>query len=365
VKWGLYIVQDQFFHSMFVWWHPAGASWKIPVWPGGWLLGTVLLVNLLAAHIKRFEISRKKIGIFVIHGGLILLLLGQLFTEIFQVESFMFLPEGQSKNYSESGRKNELAIVDLSDPKEDQVYTVPERLLANSSAISNPQLPFRIKVQSYYENSLPILRTPKMASLGNEVPARELALIKTNYSTSMDDPNIPAATVAVETDEGVKGPFNLSNWFVEPRLIDSIFKSFKKETPLHFNDIPKFTYKGHEYQITLRPVRYYKPYSIGLIHFTHEVYKGTDTPKNFASRVHLVRPDTREDREVQIYMNNPLRYGGETYYQGGYYGESTTILQVVRNPAWLTPYLACALVGSGLLVQFLSHLVVFARRRAS
>jgi len=32
----------------------------------------------------------------------------------------------------------------------------------------------------------------------------------------------------------------------------------------------------------------------------------------------------------------------------------------VRNPSWLTPYLSCALVGAGLLVQFLSHLLGFA-----
>jgi hypothetical protein len=40
-----------------------------------------------------------------------------------------------------------------------------------------------------------------------------------------------------------------------------------------------------------------------------------------------------------------------------------TILQVVRNPGWLTPYLACGIVTAGLIVQFLIHLVGFAGKR--
>ena len=40
-----------------------------------------------------------------------------------------------------------------------------------------------------------------------------------------------------------------------------------------------------------------------------------------------------------------------------------TILQVVRNPGWLTPYLACVLVALGLIVQFMTHLIGFAMKR--
>ena len=64
VKIGLYQAQAEFFRSVFIYWHPAGTDWKIPVFPGGWLLGGVLLINLITAHAKRFEISRKKTGLF-------------------------------------------------------------------------------------------------------------------------------------------------------------------------------------------------------------------------------------------------------------------------------------------------------------
>ena len=66
-------------------------------------------------------------------------------------------------------------------------------------------------------------------------------------------------------------------------------------------------------------------------------------------------------------MNNPLRYGGETFYQSGFDPDNHgTVLQVVHNPSWLTPYLSCILVGIGLLVQFASSLLgfTFSRRTA-
>ena len=126
---------------------------------------------------------------------------------------------------------------------------------------------------------------------------------------------------------------------------------------------------GKTYYLSLRFTRHYKPFQLKLLEFTHEKYRGTDKPRNFASRVRVQQPATGEDREVVIYMNNPLRYGGETYYQSSFAPDNDqrvnkiTILQVVRNPGWLTPYLACAMMTLGMLVQFLSHLVGFVSKR--
>jgi cytochrome c biogenesis protein ResB len=92
--------------------------------------------------------------------------------------------------------------------------------------------------------------------------------------------------------------------------------------------------------IALRPMRYYKPYSVTLQKFTHERYAGTEIPKNFASRVTLSDPERIVNRDVLIYMNHPLRYRGETFYQAGFQkDDQATILQVVHNPSFiaLTP----------------------------
>ena len=60
-----------------------------------------------------------------------------------------------------------------------------------------------------------------------------------------------------------------------------------------------------------------------------------------------------EDRDALIYMNHPLRYGGKTFYQASFgQNDRLSVLQVVRNPGWLIPYLSCTLVALGLLLHF-------------
>ena len=116
--------------------------------------------------------------------------------------------------------------------------------------------------------------------------------------------------------------------------------------------------------VTLRPARYYKPYSVTLQKFTHEKYAGTEIPRNFSSKVTLIDSERSVNRNALIYMNHPLRYRGETFYQAGFQpDDSATILQVVRNPSFIAPYVACVIVAAGLLVQFGFHLVGFSRQR--
>jgi hypothetical protein len=63
-------------------------------------------------------------------------------------------------------------------------------------------------------------------------------------------------------------------------------------------------------------------------------------------------------------MNNPLRYAGLTYYQAGLRQQrQDDDPEVVRNPSWLAPYIACGAITLGLVIQFLIHLAGFARRR--
>src|SRR5712691_6748890 len=126
VDMGLFKAQNEFFRSFFIYWGPPGASWKIPVFPGGYLVGGVLLINLVTAHFARFKLTRKKIGIWMIHFGVILLLLGQLLTDVLSRESAMHLRENETKNYSETERHAELAVVDTTDPNTDTVVAIPQ-----------------------------------------------------------------------------------------------------------------------------------------------------------------------------------------------------------------------------------------------
>lgn len=346
VKLGLYQAQSDFFRSVFIYWHPTGGAWKIPIFPGGWLLGGILLINLLAAHARRFEISRKKSGIFLIHGGLILLLLGQFFTEILQVESAMRLEEGETRNYSEDFRKNELAVIDASSPDSDRVVSIPESFLEKQKEISSPELPFTLRVRNYWVNSDLTRETNGVPTGATAGIGTDVRVIPEPLVTSMDQRNLPSAVIEVVSPKG-----SLGVWLVSTL-------SLARQS---------FSFDGKTYDLAFRFQRYYRPFYLTLLEFRHDLYKGTDKPKNFSSRVHIHNPQSGDDRDALIYMNNPLRYAGETFYQASFdkVNPKVTVLQVVKNPAAITPYLSCTIMAAGLLTQFLMHLYNFVRKRSS
>src|SRR5215213_4190523 len=149
---GLYSAQHRWFRSFFIWWSPAGSSLKIPVFPGGYLVGFVLLTNLLSAHIKRFTWSSRKIGIQLTHLGVILLLVGQLATDMLQRESHLGMREGEAKNYSEDHRANELVFATDAAPGQEEVIAVPEAIVAQRGEIALPKLPIVVRVKDYQIN---------------------------------------------------------------------------------------------------------------------------------------------------------------------------------------------------------------------
>ncbi len=345
VELGLFKAQNEYFRSFFVYWSPAGASWRIPVFPGGYLVGGVLLINLVASHIKRFKFTRDKAGIWMVHFGLILLLLGQLMTDLLSRESMLHLREGETRNYSEASRQSELAIIDTTEPDLSKVVAIPQGLMMRRKEINHSELPFTVRVKSFFANSTVEDRgtnsaAPPVATQGVGASA---VVRPAPPVTDMDHRDVPSAVVEIVTPQG-----SLGSWLVSEFV----------------NGQQTFTWNHRTYELALRPRRYYQPFSLQLKEFRHDIYPGTDIPKNFSSRVVLQRPDSGENREVLIYMNNPLRYAGETFYQASFDRDNKgTVLQVVHNPSWLTPYFSCILVGVGLVVQFATHLLGFTLKR--
>ena len=123
------------------------------------------------------------------------------------------------------------------------------------------------------------------------------------------------------------------------------------------------------WRLVFRLRRQYTPFTVQLLKTTHEVYPGTRNPRNFQSRVRIENSQAGENRETDIYMNHPLRYAGLTFYQSQMgrdevdASRGTSVLQVVRNPTWLTPYFGCGAVGFGLARHFLFYLIAFIVKR--
>ena len=333
-------------------------GWKfvVPIFPGGYLIGFTLLAALILAFIQRFTWKWNKLGVNLNHGGVILLLIGQLLTQQFARESFIEFKEGQSKSYAEHHLRNELAFSHETSPGRDEVVVVPESMIKNGGTISAPNLPFTVRIKEGGSNCQirrrgPAIDGPAKATAG---AGTEVTVIPLAESHDMDSRNLPYAYVEIFEKEK-----SLGTWLVTPWL--SMLGAAPQEISV----------AGKKFQVELRFERFYQPFEMTLLKTSNEIYRGTDIPKNFRSRVRVVDTNTREAREVDIYMNHPLRYAGQTFYQARMGREpdgerrGTSALQVVSNPSWLTPYVGCYVVAVGMYLQFRQHLVGFLNKRLS
>lgn len=346
VNLGIWAVQEKYFRSFFVMWPVPDTRIAVPLFPGGYFIGGLLLLNLVAAHVKRFKFTWGKAGLFLTHAGLILLLVGELLTGLWQEDYTMQLSKGETRNYSESQREQELAIIDTTDPKEDAVLSIPEGILSSRQGIQHPKLPFRIQIKAYYPNSNLQMRRegsdapPSLATAG---VGRQILATPAPMTYKSDERNIPTVFVELAGAEG-----SLGTYLVSPVL-----------------EMPQgFSYAGRTYSLTMRPLRVYHAFNLTLNELRHDVYPGSEIPRNFSSRVRLKTADGREDHEVVVYMNNPLRHDGFTFYQYQMNQASNfSVLQVVRNPSWLMPYVSCMILTAGLFMHFCISLMQFVRRR--
>ena len=334
VQLGTHLAVEKFIRSFLVWWTPDGTTLKIPVFPGGGLVGAVLLMNLVVAQFMRLERSLKKAGLWIVHLGLALLFIGEFSTAIFQIESRIPIEEGHTRDWSEDYRKMELAVIDVSDPLSDDVRAIPMSLLESKREIEHSSLPFKLVIHGIYENAELGMRSPSdspsvaTVGVGANIKLRRLPPVTTD-----DAENTAAALIEPVTPDGKSyGTFLVSNALGAPQ---------------------SFVHEGKTWRLALRNRRYYLPFSITLKDFRHDVYPGTDIPKNFSSLIRLKDPVTAEDRDVLISMNDPMRHGGRTFYQASFGKDDTlSVLQVVRNPGWTLPYLSCLMVALGLLWHF-------------
>jgi hypothetical protein len=311
-------------------------SFRIPIFPAGAAVGLVLLVNLVVAQGRRLELSWKKAGIWIVHAGLILLFVGEFVTAGYQSDAQLAIEEGQTVDHVEFPRQHELALVDTTDPGFDEVYAIPEQALARGGKIVIPGTPLSVRVREFHRNAQ-LFRAPA----GVPSPVTQgagVGVVVQEAPPVSSDEEVDATTAVLDFEAGGQP---LGTWLAS--------RAISQPQP--------FEAGGKRWTLALRPRREYLPYTLTLKKFSHDVYAGTDIPKNFSSLVRLRNPGTGDDRDVLIYMNQPLRYDGKAFYQASFgKGDTLSILQVVQNPGWLIPYISTVLVTVGLLVHFMISL---------
>jgi len=303
---------------------------------------------------------RKRAGIVLLHVGVGLVMVNEIVVATTHVETRMSFFEGQTVNYSEDIRQTDLVLIGGPDPQFDDVITVPVSRLAavagSDQKISDELLPFDIQVVDFMKNSRP------SASVESGNPAT------TGAGLDMSVKSVPPVA-GTDSDGGI----DLHSAYI--RLFDrktgaelgtylaSVWPDLEPNSGIRPNLVSDSD--NADWRISMRFRRYEKPYSVTLIDTIRTDYVGTATPMDYRSIVRLVDPSRNVDLERPIWMNNPLRYAGDTFYQSGHMvagGREQSVLSVVQNTGWMIPYVSCMVVGTGMLMQFWLTLVRFLGR---
>jgi ABC-type transport system involved in cytochrome c biogenesis permease subunit len=298
-------------------------------------------------------VFRKRAGIVLLHSGIALIMANELVVDTAHVETLMALQEGETKTWSQDIRTAELAITST---KGDKAHTVivPNQFLVTNEVISHEFLPFDIRIDEVLQNAdlAPTKENPKYVGNGRffePVPMRAGTGVDTEKP-----PDYPAAYVTI----------------LDKRSGNELGTYLTSATMADNPDVPpdRVELDGHRYELSLRFARHHKPYSVTLIDVRKDDYPGTSIPKNFSSDIRLVDTTRGVDRKVKTWMNNPYRYGGDTFYQTGYHrdqrtGAEMSTVAIVSNVAWMIPYVGCMIVVTGLFAQFLMTLSRFLQRR--
>ncbi len=306
----------------------------------------------------------KQGGNVLLHLGVGLLMVGQFVFGDRQLEQRLSLVEGESTNTFVNLDEIELAFI-RTDGDVDRVTAIPGRRVREAAESGEPirgeSLPAEVRVLKFLENSglEEGASPPELADSGLGL---EWTAVERSKSGGTDaELNQPAAYVELlDPEDGESlGKYLLSHLLNEYKLNrpDSTLGDLMDEVEID----------GKTYQIGLRLHREVKPYWVQLEDVRRIDYSGTDTPRDYSSFIRIIDEETGEDRRERVWMNNPLRYRGETFYQSNYTplpgGKEMTGIQVVRNSGWLIPYLACSITALGMLVHFWGTLTRFLSRR--
>ncbi|MEN6627367.1 MAG: cytochrome c biogenesis protein CcsA [Candidatus Sumerlaeia bacterium] len=329
---GLYRAQQKYFESLVVWAGPA------PVFPGGLTLMALLGVNLVAGAFVR---RRTGLGLYLVHGGVLLLLAGGMFSRRFADEGRVFLSPGETAGSFESRDEWEVAVSDTSRPDRDFEYIIDQKEFVNlpggGRSFRDAALPFEIGLSHYMVNCAP-RETP---GARDQIDAYTLAALPPEKENELNTPGLRVTVSEAGNSKTADRETGV------PGAVREGFVWGLERGPWVFEA------QGKTWSVALRRRQWALPFSLGLARFAHETHPGTSIPSAYQSD--LVVTDAGARTPATIRMNEPLRYRGYTFFQSSYLedaGKTTTVLAVVRNPLERLPLWASALITIGLFLHF-------------
>ncbi|MFG0262373.1 MAG: cytochrome c biogenesis protein CcsA, partial [Novipirellula sp. JB048] len=320
-------------------------------------VGGLLLVGCLL-------IFKKQGGNVLLHLGVGLLMVGQFAFGDRQLEQRLSLVEGESTNTLINLDVAELTFIERGDGV-DHIIGIPgsrlQQAATSAEMIEDEALPVHVKVLEFFPNST-LQRADQEGNLATAGIGLEVKAVARHKAGGTDGAiNVPSAYIElIDKTSGESLGSHLVSQVISDRQMLMPGETVKDE----FDAV---TLNGQDYDLGLRFHREVKPYWVQLEDVRRVNYSGTDTPRDYSSFIRIIDTETGEDRRDRVWMNNPLRYRGETFYQSNYTslpsGKEMTGIQVVRNSGWLIPYVACSITALGMLVHFLGTLTRFLDRR--
>jgi len=338
VQQGLYAAQDRFFNSFFF---LAGGFFPFP---GAQLVLWVFFVNLICSMIltwKKYS-QWENLGLLIIHFGLIIYFIAAFMIFHVSQESNVHLAEGEGTNVSTSYQAWELAYWKDGGNKH-QVTSLDTKNFKSGYQVPFDNKDFSLTVHAFYLNSDAF-----------------------SDNTAKLDPLILNASGITILNEKALDKEREQN--IEGGIFDLKANNKSYSLYLYGAEAQATSVKiaGQDYFFILRHRRFPLPFEIRLDHFKAEFHPGTEMAKSYESLVTITTGALQ--RQVRIYMNNPLRYKDYTVYQASYDTDSTgrqySTLAVVKNYARVLPYIACLLVFFGLALHFLIQALMAKRNRS-
>ncbi|MDX1681007.1 MAG: cytochrome c biogenesis protein ResB [Akkermansiaceae bacterium] len=323
------------------------------VLPSGYWVGALLLINLILGGVVRARKGWSQAGNLVAHSGIILMLVAGGVAHHFEERGNMAIEPGDMNDAAQDYHEHVVEILELDEAGEIGTIHVirGEHIMdlteGRSRIIRLPDLPFDLQLAGYVENGYPRHQHERAPRLKERVV--DGYYIEELEPKTQAELNHGAIYGRMIHSDGNKGaPFILSGLSFYPHTLE---------------------HEGKLYAVQMRKRLWPMPFALRLDDFTAEFHPGTRRPSKFVSEVTRIEGDARS--QATIRMNQPLRYGGLTFYQASYgpqdagpEDEMYTVLEVVSNPADKWPEYALYIVTVGLLVAFIIKLTVFLNRQS-
>jgi hypothetical protein len=332
---GLYEAQHRFFGYGLM------LGGYIPM-PGSATVLWILCIQLTLTMLFVMQLTWKKLGLWIVHCGLLLLLFGGFITHTMAVESELTLSEGETGHFTTAYHDWELAFWKTHGDT-NEVTAYEDRALRPGTTLDLAPYAAKLTVKQYFRNAeaftdqasggaKPFLNASGISFLESRPPEKEVEANNPGVIATLSEPG--------RTDRNIL-----------------VFGPEEKPLLLRID--------GQWVFCQLRRKHYPLPFSLKLTQFVRVLHPGTEIAKSYESYADL--QDSLSSRPVKIWMNNPLRYRGYTFFQASFSeapeGQTSTFA-VVTNPGRVLPYVSSLMVFGGMLLYFVIRLLGYIRRTA-